>query len=249
VPIVSAALIDIFGNMPDSEKLKSGRDALLAWNGRQCVVLVAGMIRSGSTWLYNAVRLVCAAGEDNCAQGFWIEDFNPASVQAINWLVIKAHLPDPDLAARSDFIITSHRDLRDIAASAGDMGWAEAGGDLASFAMSARVCDEFWAPKAHLDISYDDIVGQAASVVSSVASALNIRVAGDQVDDILTVLSKMEPSPSIDGPYDKTTLLHVRHKFDGRPGRWRDTLETAVAERIVADHGDWLSTRGYLDPR
>lgn len=219
-----------------------GCEALLAWRGAQRVVLVAGMIRSGSTWLYNTVRMVCAIGAST--QGCWIDDFDPSSLSMEKWLVVKAHIPDPRIAQRSDFIITCHRDLRDVAASALDMGWSASKAEVLELVASARSCDEFWSPMANLSIGYGDIAGQPAYAVAHIAESLSVEISPDEIRDIVTKVSQLK-QPVDTGAYDKVTLLHSAHRFDGRSGRWRNTLDPTLASAIGTEHCDWLSRRRY----
>ena len=80
------------------------------------IYVCAGMYRSGSTWLHNAVRLILArAGAPGLAAG-WIA--NKDFLLTHETSVVKVHAFEEDLAGREGAIVlTSHRDLRDIMAS------------------------------------------------------------------------------------------------------------------------------------
>jgi len=56
-------------------------------------VLCAGIPRSGSTWLYNAARLLLAhAAGPARVYGAWVEQYDPSHPEP--WHVVKAHEPD-----------------------------------------------------------------------------------------------------------------------------------------------------------
>ena len=58
------------------------------------LILIAGMKRSGSTWMYNAVRLMLKdAGKD--VYGCWIDDYDESNTAEFH--VVKTHKWDKDL--------------------------------------------------------------------------------------------------------------------------------------------------------
>jgi hypothetical protein len=160
--------------------------------------------------------------------------------------VIKAHIPDVQLADRSHVIFSSYRDLRDVAASGKDFGISVTPEDQQLLVASARACDEFWSPRADLIVRYDDIVWNPSVVLSNIAATLRVNFsAGDGVIVTKSLMDMKSPAGG-NGPYDRGTLLHARHRFDGRPGRWRETLDSTVARTITEVHRDWLGAHGYL---
>ena len=51
------------------------------------LILSAGIPRSGSTWLYNAARLLLSAGGQDSLEAAWIEDYDresPAALHLVN---------------------------------------------------------------------------------------------------------------------------------------------------------------------
>src|SRR5262245_49638153 len=80
------------------------------------IYVCAGMYRSGSTWLYNAVRLILAKAEVPGLAAGWIAEKD--TLLKHKNPVVKTHAFDADLAAcETAVVLTSHRDLRDVLAS------------------------------------------------------------------------------------------------------------------------------------
>ena len=81
------------------------------------IILSAGMPRSGSTWLYNAARLLLISSSsvgNNLSSG-WIEDLGTLSKKEV--MLIKIHDLPKFLSKKSQIILYSYRDLRDALAS------------------------------------------------------------------------------------------------------------------------------------
>jgi len=76
-------------------------------------IVIAGIYRSGSTWLYNAVRLLMKSEGYNVKGYFkgWGIDPN------YDVHIIKTHAFYKDLASEADFVITSYRNHKAIALS------------------------------------------------------------------------------------------------------------------------------------
>lgn len=206
------------------------------------LILCAGMPRSGSTWLYNALRSLLSLGRRKF-YACWIEDFVPANVGDADTVLLKVHHPDPPLALRADSVFSSHRDVRDVAASGVSMGWASDVGSIVQFARTAVACHSFWAERAELDVSYEDIVNEPGKTIHGIASRLNIEIDDERLDQIVSELSAAE-GPR-EGSYDPVTLMHPNHRNDGRPQRWRNTLSEPVRAAIEAEYKNWLLGRGY----
>lgn len=70
-------------------------------------IIIAGIYRSGSTWLFNVVRLIFP----RCYSCFE-SDYDPENDKPVH--VIKAHKFRPDLIDHNTVVLTSWRDLEDI---------------------------------------------------------------------------------------------------------------------------------------
>lgn len=219
-----------------------------AWSRRRRnapIVLAAGIPRSGSTWLYNVARLLLAS-RFGSAYACWIDDLDETALAAADAAVVKLHEPCDALADRATVVMTTHRDLRDIAVSLRSLNGAEFDdAQMIASAAHARALHDHWSSRAKLDLAYRDIATSPASQVRRVGEALGLMVDEDDAREIVDAVDEL-PSPTDRRlKHDPTSLLHVNHRTDGRPGRWRGELSDETAEAITSAGIDWLRRRGY----
>ena len=210
----------------------------------QRLILAAGMVRSGSTWLYNAVRLVLARATPG-VYGCWVDDFNREEANAAPNVLIKLHAMDEDMASRADVVFTCHRDLRDVALSIQDIGWTDDREKILEYVSYARTCHEFWSGRAALDLRYESIVRTPLNVLRHIAAKLDADLSDEALEAVITDLDAIVPQPSSKG-YDPVNLIHHHHQVDGTPGRWHGKIDDALRQEIEDTHTVWLRRFGYL---
>ena len=83
------------------------------------VILIAGMPRSGSTWQFNAARLILNRKHPAIFSG-WCADYDPATKEPVH--LVKVHTPEQ---VRFDYslVLTTKRDLLECIGSSKRMGW------------------------------------------------------------------------------------------------------------------------------
>ena len=206
------------------------------------LVVVAGIPRSGSTWMFNAVKAILET-QEQAVVSQWIEEKRPFSAEAVN--LVKVHAPDSELKSEADIVLSSFRDLRDIAASVIAMGWADEGQALGTID-AIRLAHDFWSSGSVLDVPYEVLKENPFRIVKALASAMGIRLTDCKVSE---VVSSIPHTAKAIGPggYDPVSLLHERHVNDGTPGRWRYSLSEKLAAGIWLRHSDWLATHGYAE--
>ena len=204
------------------------------------IVVAAGMYRS-STWLYNALRLVMElAGGRICAR--FIDDLQVGEAASADVVVLKVHQPDEALAFRAWRIVTSHRDLRDVARSALDMGIVNDVDTLMPFLKQCIAEHFFWASRAQMDLRYEDLLaGDTFAVIRSIAAVVELSPTSEQLRSVVERLGAIK-EPCNTPSYDKKTLLHPKHRFDGS---WTDGLEAAMIGKIEGCFRDWLQRHQY----
>ena len=207
------------------------------------LVLAAGMYRSASTWLYNAVRLILEATNPNI-YAFWIDDFDPERAARSDIFIVKLHDPNEELAFYAWRILTTHRDLRDVARSGRDMGLADSTESMVELLGRCVRNDDFWSARAHFDAAYEDIVSNPGAVVRKVGFTVGRPIQRSMEALIVNKLSSLQ-TPANAITYDKVTLIHPRHRFDGRSGSWRDTIDADTVARIEGEFGWWLKAHSY----
>jgi hypothetical protein len=212
------------------------------------LVLCAGIPRSGSTWLYNAARLACAA-EPGGAHAAWVDDYDASAPDA--WHVVKLHDPHATLETRATVVLTSRRDLRDIAASARRRAWFDDEAQILAFLDRVVAQHAHWAPRAALDLDYRWIERDAPRAAAAVLAALGL-VGVDAVDERATRLAaRIEAANAPErgaAGYDPVTLLHPEHRLSGRSGAYAEVLPPSLVSAIEERFGAWLSRHGEDAP-
>lgn len=176
-------------------------------SGSRRVIVVAGMPRSGSTWLFNAARLLLeASGEDIHAA--WVGDRDadhPAPVH-----LIKAHAPR-EVTFPADLVLTTHRPFVDCLASLIRMGWLEAEPEAIRKRHAVQKATyDYWAARSALELPYDQITGAPATAIARLAGAMGLE-ANPARDRALAEALAALSAPDGTG-YDPHTLLHPGHR-------------------------------------
>jgi hypothetical protein len=208
------------------------------------IILAAGAFRSGSTWLYNAIRLILQVRQIPFAAG-WVEDIAADSRDEGEYVLVKIHEPSEEWRGRAWRILTSHRDPRDVASSAADFLKLTESADLLRSVERAVTDHTYWAAHSHYDMSYEAMRGNREATLGEVAAALGISLSADEAARIALELEAM-PEPKGSDKYDSKSLLHPTHRFDGTPGGWARRLTEKQAELIVDRFRDWMIRYGYL---
>ncbi len=120
------------------------------------LILSAGISRSGSTWLYNAARLLLSHDGAAKVAGAWIEDYDADDPAPVH--LVKLHDPDAMLAEKADLVLTGRRDLRDIAASIQRMKWVDSEEALLAFLDAVVAQHDFWSPRAQYEMVYEAMI-------------------------------------------------------------------------------------------
>ena len=204
----------------------------------------AGIARSGSTWLYNAMRVLLLRRYPGLCAG-WVGDLEESDTTTAPAVLVKLHEPDETFLGAGRIILTCHRDLRDIAASVQSMGWARDEAELLHYVANARTAHEFWLPHAAADLSYAEIIDTPREALRRVADAVSVPVPAATIEDLAAGLAAIPNNRAAGTPHDPEYLTHSNHRNDGRAGRWRDTLPAHLAREIAERHHDWLARMGY----
>jgi len=195
------------------------------------IYVCAGMYRSGSTWLYNAARHILQhASAPDLAAG-WITEKD--AILGHQNALIKIHSYDPDLAARADVVLTSHRDLRDVAAS-----------------MFRKFKLEF--STGPNDLHYERLLVSKMDELRKVAAVLKLPPAAVAALPLETILSEIEGEQFTEGRsteqrFDAVNLMHENHVTDGRHGSWEGFVPDELIRAIEAEFANWMCEKGYLE--
>lgn len=207
-------------------------------------MICAGIPRSGSTWLYNAARLLLqiASGPEQ-VHGAWIDQYEPAN--PARWHVVKIHNPDEALAWRGKCILTSRRDLRDIAASAWKRGWISDGPSMLALLESVVAQHAWWRERCAFEMIYERMRVDRVAELRSIAGALGVAVDASSSLKVLQQIDALGHDDASEDAFNASNLLHKQHIMDGRVGYHAQILPAELLALINNRHGEWLRANGY----
>lgn len=205
------------------------------------LIVTAGMPRSGSTWLYNAVRLLLEyTGKLDIGSG-WISDFN--SFKDHDVVILKIHYFEPVIANNATTILYSYRDIRDALAS-----FKRKFGNEPSIEQARKLIhnDKKWREKASFIMKYEDMIAAQEKTLEKIAGFLGITNANPI--QIIQDINNMtyEKGEKRNDVYNMENLLHKNHITDGRHGSWDGYVQKELITQIENELKDWLQFNGYI---
>lgn len=223
----------------DSVRVKDTNVVRLLGDGRDVDVVIVGMRHSGSTAIFNVVRLAIEASgipfESGYSERDWILEPRKTKLR-----LIKTHEVRDDILCSYPLIINVVRDLRDTVASAARRNFVvyQKMGAL-EYAKHNRAINDVWTQKEDIKIKYEEFMASPVDVISGLLDALGLEgIEASAISDMVQTL-----------PLDdyETTLLSASHITD--PDRKTDFLETLgenIVSKITAQNFEWLDRNGYL---
>ena len=194
--------------------------------------ICAGMYRSGSTWQYNTARLLAGSGH-RCGV------FAGNKEELLENFVLKTHPFDAVFIDPSIVVLTSYRDLRDVAASMKRFPSSGKFGPYNEMLREIVVWHQKWAKASAYNMRYEDMVYDPVSEIKKISNAMQIWADAEMINKHIG--SFKEPLSG----FDPVTLLHSGHKTDGNPGSYSGTLGQEDIRNIESEFGEWLVQHGY----
>jgi hypothetical protein len=176
-------------------------------------ILIAGIPRSGSTWQYNAVRLLITASGRR-VHAAWCGDYitPPEGVTS----VIKVHTPDEGSIVSKPLVLTTRRDLIDTLQSLVRVGWSPPNyTSLRGRALQQLHMYVHWAKRSSHETLYDDIINKPIDELRNLSKSLKLELGDEQIKEVsnkLEALKAPEGNGRDMGLYDLETLLHPDHR-------------------------------------
>ncbi len=213
---------------------------------RARMILAAGMHRSGSTWMFNAARLLLQRSGTEKLMSGWIGDVDVLKGEK-TVILLKAHRFEPFAARHASTVLYSFRDIRDVLASLKRFSGVEP--NIEDTRKQIRR-DLQWRPVADFAMRYEDMVKNPSVTLRRLAHVLDVE--NYDADDILTELGSMSysstPSKSENHRHNPDNLLHKSHVTDGRHGSWHSWLSAELVQQIEVEFSEWLSKHNYPLP-
>lgn len=237
-------------------------------------VFCAGMARAGSTWQYQAASTLVEDARAGRRVG-GIAKYRRAAFGELRdslegergYVVLKSHNVHPGMAAEvtdgDAVVLTSHRDIRDAAASwlrmrnaPFDRLWKRVRPHVwvAEF-------DEWAALPTAVVMRYDEILTDPAGQLARLADALDLQPTPEDTAALLDDLSLArqrdrserlaEEGERQSRPVmrDPTTMLHDNHVGTGEIGVYRSVLRPSEITVIEDVCGEWMQRWGYVPDR
>lgn len=187
------------------------------------VFFVTGIPRSGSTLVYNIVRLLLSQTDTKDCRANWINDFvfKPKFGEKV---VLKLHEYDWWLSKLPASYIHTSRNLLEVASST-----AKKNGEVPKIerVKEFQEWDKRWRKRADIFIKYTEI-GELEEVISRLAKVLEVS---DY--DSKALIDELEGSGKneILGEYDSLTLYQPAHK-SGAGNQWQEILPVGLQKEI-----------------
>jgi hypothetical protein len=189
--------------------------------------IIAGMRSSGSTWLYNVVRL-----------GF-SQNFNAGYGVGINFpnhlKVIKKHDFNRSYIDSNRFVMMSVRDPRDMAASAIRRKIAA---EVHSFLETEERNYNDWKPYIGMEVRYEDVVTQPILTIDKILKTIGSKCRAIDIE-------KKVSSLTLPKNHDLLTQLWHNHKTNGKLNSYMETLSGSTVCEIEKRHAKFIEDTGY----
>jgi len=216
-------------------------------------IVIGGMARSGSTWLYNACRLMLTSvcGEENI-YATDAKSYEPASAE---WEIIKVHEPD-DRFCDANFVFSCVRDIRDSFCSAVAAGLMEVApytrrglteGVFAGIDILFVNPSRFWRKHATRTIRYEYMMVEKAELMSNIFSML-ISDSKPPYRDFLDMAVALEIQPVLYNDYiaEQSYLFgNGRHRQNIGVAGYLRHMPASDSRKIVERYADWFAEFEY----
>ena len=204
-------------------------------------IVVAGMRHSGSTALFNIIRLALQQqGLDYVSFYSEGEKSERLADPDCPLLLIKTHEFRDEIASRASTTITTRRDLRDTVASAKRRRFPllERLKGSIEYAKYNRALHEIWYPHSDYEFVYEAYMATPMDEMKKLFQALEMEEL-----NLAEIHSQVSNLPIND--YE-TSLLSAAHITDpNRIHSFEDTLAESEIFQINRDHSEWLSRYSY----
>lgn len=201
------------------------------------LVVCAGMHRSGSTWLYNAVRLILAS-QMLPVYATFVSNYRKSGCSDGRPIhVVKTHRYYRDIQEAAECVFTTRRDLRDLAASAVRMGLCPSTRS-GVIEYLTRVLDEDyipWVQFSDFEMPYETMMADQERMIGILAAFMGFSVNEVAVREQIDRLTHEDPE----------TLLAPGHITKGTPGSFPETLPEDCILAVETAFQRWQEQHGY----
>lgn len=211
------------------------------------IISTLGLYSSGSTWLFNVVRSICAKHSDKSFSVYADKggDIISSFGDEIEYLVIKSHHIDEEylkiIRATDAKLIITVREGRDSVTSLINRFEKSESDALSQISLSASTIALARSMFAHMLLVYEGRFMDERETITRVADYIGIEISEDFASELLAQFDREKVASNIlaqfknasaDITYDDANHWHVGHVGDGRSSKWTETLSKAAAAAI-----------------
>lgn len=203
-------------------------------------IICAGIPRSGSTRLYSILRLGL---EQNFPLNEISSQWEAAFKVGDHHNLLKIHNFSKKWLDWSDFVFTTKRDLRYIAASAIDLmpaGTYKTPESLVQMCKDILIMYDSWNEHSDYELVYEDFYKNETKIVDDIFKVLNLKV------DIEKLLFELKEIKNSNLNFDHTTLMHKNHISKNTGLHYTKRLSKEQYEIIEKEFKDWLICNKYI---
>ena len=203
-------------------------------------VLSLGMSKSGSTVLYNIIRLIWSHKfGDNEVYGCYYPEYKKEKFAKYN--VVKCHNMIPLFKSEGRFIFDSVRDIRDIAASHRLRGKSIE----QIYKKLQRIAKRYnkVSKRTMYTMIYTNMMNDCKQEIVNVSKKLNIQLTNDDIDIIHKNLmstdfhtSGGENNIKHNFKHNDLTLFHKNHIINGGNNYYKEVLDDEMIKNIESDY-------------
>lgn len=203
--------------------------------GLKPLFISCGIPRSGSTLLYNIIRLILEQKSDLALSGGWFDDFNEWGKNGDAYIV-KSHHLSSHMKYRANKVFFSYRDIRETIVSA-----KRKFNSTPSIEMARNQVNLYYKAKMYADkmISYERLTKDTMDIVNSISKEMKVDVNADEIVESLKGIS------AVGKGYSKVTLLHNNHATGTKLDDVRNELGEKLYMQINSEFKDWFAETGY----
>lgn len=203
----------------------------------QRIIYSAGVPRSGSTLLFNILRITLEHAYKDKLATFWIEDLERKSCKKIN-LIKTHHLNKIDMM-RSYCTFYSYRDIRDVLVSRLRKFGKEPTIEIVRYHINMH---QLVKEMGCYTVRYESMIADIERTIRSVVNELKLEI------DPLIIKSQL-PDPSANKApeegHDEKTLFHKGHITGTKQREWEKILSKELQDQIHREFEWWFKENGY----
>ena len=227
----------MFKNLRNNISLNKRAKIIANLVDNKTLLLSLGMERSGSTLLFNILRLICNQ-QSKAVCSSWIGDFRNIFEKS-DIYVIKSHKLYPQLLSDKTKLFYTFRDIRDVIVSLQKLG------SEVTYEKIKIMLKEYEKAKTFnaLMIKYEDFVGNKDMWIQKIADKLLFDI---EISKIKANLPKVEKvSKKGFETVNPITQMHQGHGTFVKKNEWKDRVDSKLIDKIYKKYDWWFIENQY----